>query len=228
MWQQLMQLLLIYNNKKSNLIKHMLSTFEPENRHLDKLTEPRLIKRCAYKKKNVYVSHFLPIRFLAPVYSLSHTKIVRFLPLPVLLRITQQYSLLHRRVLCNHRACFPHWRRTMEQIWDTDICFVSEIRMSVDLSSHRAFVVVDLSSVSSHTQIQSSKCASPIIHHFYFLFIIFLKCSQAIYNIPFFIICSFLLIPARLGVIPESLVTHMYRIALYSSLHCYFSNFSVL
>ena len=53
MWQQLMQLLLIYNNKKSNLIKHMLSTFEAENRHLDKHTEPRLKKRCAYKKKCV-------------------------------------------------------------------------------------------------------------------------------------------------------------------------------
>ena len=29
----------------------MLSTFEAENRHLDKHTEPQLKKRCAYKKK---------------------------------------------------------------------------------------------------------------------------------------------------------------------------------
>ena len=32
----------------------MLSTFEAENRHLDKHTEPQLKKRCAYKKKDVY------------------------------------------------------------------------------------------------------------------------------------------------------------------------------
>ena len=29
----------------------MLSTFEAENKHLDKHTEPQLKKRCAYKKK---------------------------------------------------------------------------------------------------------------------------------------------------------------------------------
>jgi len=34
----------------------MLSTFEAENRHLDKHTEPQLKKRCAYKKKKVYIS----------------------------------------------------------------------------------------------------------------------------------------------------------------------------
>jgi len=32
----------------------MLSTFEAENGHLDKHTEPQLKKRCAYKKKKVY------------------------------------------------------------------------------------------------------------------------------------------------------------------------------
>ena len=63
MWQQLMQLLLIYNNKKSNLIKHMLSTFEAENRHLDKHTEPQLKKRCAYKNKM-----YIRVLYLLRVY----------------------------------------------------------------------------------------------------------------------------------------------------------------
>ena len=32
----------------------MLSTFEAENRHLDKHAQPELKKRCARRKKNVY------------------------------------------------------------------------------------------------------------------------------------------------------------------------------
>ena len=42
----------------------MLSTFEAENRHLDKHTEPQLKKRCAYKKKKVYMKILRHIAFL--------------------------------------------------------------------------------------------------------------------------------------------------------------------
>ena len=65
----------------------MLSTFEAENRHLNKHTEPQLKKRCAYKK-NVYIvplSKYSSAEFpmqINPMYS-AHTAILRLLLLLV-------------------------------------------------------------------------------------------------------------------------------------------------
>ena len=40
----------------------MLSTFEAENRHLDKHTQPQLKKRCAYKKKMCTTNFFFLVK----------------------------------------------------------------------------------------------------------------------------------------------------------------------
>ena len=51
MLHQMVQCLAISKQKYCKLIKHMLSTFQAENRGLNKHSQPELKKRCAYKKK---------------------------------------------------------------------------------------------------------------------------------------------------------------------------------
>ena len=51
MLHQMVQCLAISKQKYCKLIKHMLSTFQAENRVLHKHTQPQLKKKCAYKIK---------------------------------------------------------------------------------------------------------------------------------------------------------------------------------